>query len=101
MKIEMTELEYLDLFGSSKDKQAHEREYAVNGVKFVLVECQIHAPSSVGWAWEVPQKMISLTLIKPKHIKSPQQLSAEESVKKAEDALEAAKEVLNQVKGSK
>jgi len=33
--------------------------------------------------------------VKPK---SPQELSAEESVKKAEEALRAAKEVLNKVK---
>ena len=92
MKLEMTELEYLELFGIHNYQTIHERDFVVNGEKY---KCQEWLREKLYFHTAAT---ITLILVKPLPIKSPQELSAEESVKKAEEALRAAKEVLNKVK---
>ena len=92
MKIEMNEAEMTSVFGSIQTGEDFKNLVSinVNGQNFFLNEYCSYP------VWHGSKHIMELKqVVKPK---SPQELSAEESVKKAEEALRAAKEVLNKVK---
>ena len=91
MRIEMNEREMLSVFGNIESGGDFKNLININGQNFTLSEYVSYPvwPGSKHITMELSQ------VVKPK---SPQELSAEESVKKAEEALRAAKEVLNKVK---
>ena len=91
MKIEMNEAEMTSVFGSIQTGEDFKKLVSINGQNFFLNEyCSYPV-----WHGSKHITMELKQVVKPK---SPQELSAEESVKKAEEALRAAKEVLNKVK---
>lgn len=94
MKIEMNEREMLSVFGNIESGGGFKNLVNINGQNFNINEY-------VSYPVWPDTKHITMELIQAVKPKSPQELSAEESVKKAEDALKAAKEVLNQMKRSK
>ncbi len=91
MKIEMNEAEMTSVFGSIQTGEDFKKLVSINGQNFFLNEyCSYPV-----WHGSKHITMELKQVVKPK---SPQELSAEDSVKKAEEALRAAKEVLNKVK---
>lgn len=91
MKIEMNEAEMTSVFGSIQTGEDFKKLVSINGQNFFLNEYCSYP------VWH-GSKHITMELKQAVKPKSPQELSAEESVKKAEEALLAAKEVLNKVK---
>lgn len=91
MKIEMNEKEMLSVFGNIESGEDFKNLVNINGQNFTISE-YVSYPVWPGI------KYITMELNQVAKPKSPQELSAEESVKKAEEALRAAKEVLNKVK---
>ena len=91
MKIEMNEAEMTSVFGSIQTGEDFKKLVSINGQNFFLNEyCSYPV-----WHGSKHITMELKQVVKPK---SPQELSAEESVKRADEALRAAKEVLNKVK---
>ena len=91
MKIEMNEAEMTSVFGSIQTGEDFKKLVSINGQNFFLNEyCSYPVWPGI--------KHITMELSQVVKPKSPQELSAEESVKKAEEALRAAKEVLSKVK---
>ncbi len=91
MKIKMNEAEMTSVFGSIQTGEDFKKLVSINGQNFFLNEyCSYPVWHGI--------KHITMELSQVVKPKSPQELSAEESVKKAEEALRAAKEVLNKVK---
>ena len=91
MKIEMNEAEMTSVFRSIQTGEDFKKLVSINGQNFVLNEYCTYPV----WPGIKHITMELRQVVKPK---SPQELSAEESVNKAEEALRAAKEVLNKVK---
>lgn len=91
MNIEMNEREMLSVFGNIESGGDFKNLININGQNFTLSE-YVSYPVWHGI------RHITMRLDQVVKPKSPQELSAEESVKKAEEALRAAKEVLNKVK---
>ena len=93
MKIELTELEYLEMFGDNKGKKIHERDFVINGETYVAYDWK----SSFWNHFPPDMRIVEMTLFR-KPYKSPQEIAAEEAVEKAESALKAAKDVIKTVK---
>lgn len=69
------------------------RVYDINGLKFQA--CSINFE---GWGFDSRQVSIDLYRVKEK---SQEEIAAEEAVRKAQESLKAAEEVLNKVKKEK
>lgn len=100
MNIEMTLGELQEIFGLP-DKKLQDYVFNINGVDcYVWSWSTSHSGMNCGY---YPDKMVTLELryYKPPQPKSKEEIAAEQSVQKAQEALDAAKKTLEKIKESK
>ena len=85
MKIEMTYHEYLTVFGNNGER-LQDRIFDLNGFKMQLIGYTEELSN-----YDYTGRRLTIELVEYFKPKSKEQLAAEESVRKAEEALQAAK----------
>lgn len=84
----------VEMFGGPPETKENDGVRLLNGKKFIVRHYGIEASSYSGTIYR-------MCLTKLNVDKSKEQLAAEESVRKAEEALEAAKDTLQKIKENK
>ena len=93
MRIEMNYHEYLTIFGNNGER-LQDRIFDLNGFKMQL----IGYTEDLSHHYNYTKRSLTLEFVEYVKPKSKEQLAAEESVRKAEEALQAAKDTLSKIK---
>jgi hypothetical protein len=101
ISVEMSEDEFYKSFGKVSQYESSrlfDMTVGFSSERVCMTGYTTHTIESVDDSWGC-ERIVTVHMESVRVVKSPQEIAAEESVRKAESALQAAKDVLGKVKG--